>query len=114
MPLPCTLPRLAALLAAASLQACVFVPRSTQVYDAQCQAVSRRLELQEVQVAAIGGCRNEGCVALVLAAGVVGAATAVVSGTIVVSGNIATWLEKQVQCRAPAPTPTTTPAPTRE
>ncbi len=84
------------------LQACVFVPRTTQVYDAQCRMLSRHMVLQEVQVAAIGGCQNDGCVALVLAAGVVSAASAVVSGTIVISGNIAYWLEKQAQCRPPA------------
>lgn len=93
----------AALLGLAMLQACVFVPRTTQVYDAECQMVSRRMVLQEVQLAAIGGCQNDGCVALVLAAGVVSAASAVVSGTIVVSGNVAYWLEKQTQCRPPAP-----------
>lgn len=95
----------------ALLQACVFVPRTTQVYDAQCQMVSRRMVLQEVQVAAIGGCNNDGCVALVLAAGVVSAASAVVSGTIVVSGNIAYWLEKQAQCRPPNTAPQPAPVP---
>lgn len=102
LPHPLTLATLLPLLA---MPACVFVPRTTQVYDAQCQTVSRRMVLQEVQVAAIGGCQNEGCVALVLAAGVVGAASAVVSGTIVVSGNIAYWLERRSQCRPPAPAP---------
>jgi hypothetical protein len=104
-----TAPRLrrthAALLGLAALQACVFVPRTTQVYDAECRTLSRRMELQEVQVAAIGGCRNDGCAALVLAAGVVSAASAVVSGTIVISGNIAYWLEKQTQCRPASPAP---------
>ncbi|MBK7616695.1 MAG: hypothetical protein KA375_15880 [Vitreoscilla sp.] len=102
-----TLTGLVALLA--SLQACVFVPRTTQVYDAACQTVTRHMVLQEVQVAAIHGCQNEGCVALVVMAGAVGAASAVVSGTIVVTGNIAYWLEKQAQCR-PIATPPTAPA----
>lgn len=95
-----TLTGLVALLA--GLQGCVFVPRTTQVYDAACQTVTRHMVLQEVQVAAIQGCQNEGCVALIVMAGAVGAASAVVSGTIVITGNIAYWLEKQAQCRPAA------------
>jgi hypothetical protein len=90
----------------------VFVPRTTQVYDPVCQTVSRHMVLQEVQVAAIQGCQNEGCVALVVFAGAVSAASVVVSGTIVITGNIAYWLEKQAQCRpalAPAPPPASPP-----
>lgn len=96
---------LSGLASLAALQACVFVPRTTQVYDAACQTVTRHMVLQEVQVAAIQGCHNEGCVALVVFAGAVSAASAVVSGTIVITGNIAYWLEKQAQCRPPAPAP---------
>lgn len=100
--------KLAGLVALLSgLQACVFVPRTTQVYDPACQTVTRHMVLQEVQVAAIQGCQNEGCVSLVVFAGAVGAASALVSGTVVITGNIAYWLEKQAQCRpaltAPGP-----------
>ncbi|MGC2519313.1 MAG: hypothetical protein WA373_09455 [Burkholderiales bacterium] len=54
------------------------------------------LELQQIGV--FGGCVNEGCVALLVAAGAVTAASAVVSGSIVVAGNVVYWFEKQGQC----------------
>jgi type III secretory pathway component EscU len=55
--------------------------------------------LEEVQVAAIGGCANQGCVALVVGASVVTAASVVISGTIVVTGNIAYWFERKTSCQ---------------
>jgi hypothetical protein len=54
------------------------------------------LELQ--QIGFFGGCVNEGCIALLVAAGAVTAASAVVSGSIVVAGNTVYWFEKQGQC----------------
>lgn len=84
----------------ALLQACIYVPRTTQVFDPDCQIVANHMVLQEVQVAAIQGCANEGCVALVVGAGVVSAASAIVSGTIVVTGNIAYWFERKAYCRS--------------
>lgn len=83
----------------ALLQACIYVPRTTQVFDPDCQIVANHMVLEEVQVAAIQGCANEGCVALVVGAGVVSAASAIVSGTIVVTGNIAYWFERKAYCR---------------
>lgn len=81
------------------LQACMVLPRTTQVFDPECQVVSNHMVLDVVQVAAIQQCANQGCVALIVGAGVVSAASAVISGTIVVAGNIAYWFEKQTQCR---------------
>ncbi|PKO43450.1 MAG: hypothetical protein CVU30_07625 [Betaproteobacteria bacterium HGW-Betaproteobacteria-3] len=83
----------------ALLQACIYVPRTTQVFDPECQIVANHMVLEEVQVAAIQGCSNEGCVALVVGAGVVSAASAIISGTIVVTGNIAYWFERKAYCR---------------
>jgi hypothetical protein len=91
--------RTLALACIASLQACVFVPRTTKVFDPGCQVVSNRMVLQEVQIEAIHRCNNEHCIALVMGAGLTAAASAVISGTIVVAGNVAYWLEKQGQCR---------------
>ena len=91
--------RLMALGVLVLMHACVVVPRTTQVYDAECQVVANQMVLQEVQLAAIHQCANQGCVALVVGAGVVSVASLVVSGTIVIAGNIAYWLEKQSQCR---------------
>ena len=80
------------------LTACVYVPRTTQVFDTECQVMANRMVLQEVQVAAIHHCANEGCIALVVTAGLAGAASAVISGTIVVAGNIAYWFERRAAC----------------
>jgi hypothetical protein len=83
----------------ALLQACMVVPRTTQVFDPECQVVSNHMVLEAVQVAAVHQCANQGCIALVVGAGIVSAASIVISGTIVVAGNIAYWFEKQAQCR---------------
>jgi hypothetical protein len=82
----------------ALLQACMVVPLTTQVYDPACQVVSNHMVLQEVQVAAIHQCANQGCIALIVGASIVSAASLVISGTIVIVGNVAYWFEKQSQC----------------
>ena len=88
-----------ALSAATFLSACVYVPRTTLVYDHECKAMAKHLVLEGGQVAAIQRCENQGCVALIVGASVVTAATIVVSGSIVVIGNIAYWLERKARCR---------------
>jgi hypothetical protein len=87
-----------AVLLAALLQACVFVPRTTTVYDEDCRIHARQIVLDLEQVGVFGGCANQGCAALLVAAGVVTAASAVVSGSIAVAGNIVYWFERQGQC----------------
>lgn len=57
------------------------------------------MALEPVQIAAIQGCSNSGCVALLVAAGATAAASAVISGSIVVVGNVAYWFEKQGRCK---------------
>ena len=91
--------RAAAAGAALLLAGCIVVPQTTYRYDPDCRIVARRMELQAVQVAAIGGCSNEGCAALLAAAGLTAAASAVVSGSISLVGNVVYWLERQGQCR---------------
>lgn len=88
---------------AAVLQGCVYVPRTTQVFDPECQRVSNHMVLQEVQVAAIHNCANEACIALIVGAGIVTAASVVISGPIVVAGNVAYWFEKKAQCQRVQP-----------
>jgi hypothetical protein len=83
---------------AALLQACVVVPRTTTVYDEACRTHMRQMVLDVEQVGFFGGCANQGCVALLVAAGVVTAASAVVSSSIAVAGNIVYWIERQGQC----------------
>ena len=57
------------------LAACVYVPRTTQVYDFECRVMANHMVLEGGQVAAIQHCENQGCVALIVGAGVVTAAT---------------------------------------
>jgi hypothetical protein len=87
------------LLAVATLlQACVYVPRTTEIYDASCQIVARKMILEEVP---LGNphCANESCVGLLVGAGITATASAVVSGSIVIAGNVIYWFEKQGQCQ---------------
>jgi len=100
---------------AALLAGCVYVPRTIQVYDAQCGVMANHMELEGGQVAAIQHCENQGCVALVVGASVVTAATIVISGTIVVAGNVAYWFERKAHCQgttpgAPVVAPTVAPS----
>jgi hypothetical protein len=86
------------LLLVAALHGCVVVPRTTTVYDQDCQIEARHMELASQQLVSLVGCRNDGCVAVLVASGAVAAASAVVSGTIVVTGNVVYWFEKQGRC----------------
>jgi hypothetical protein len=89
IPLPCLV---------AVLAGCVYVPRTTTVYDSGCQVTSHHMELELTQVASFGHCGNQGCLALLVASGVVTAASAVVSGSVVVTGNVVYWFERQGDC----------------
>lgn len=82
-----------------ALQACVIVPRTTEVYDANCRVMSKQMDLEPVQIAAIRGCSNSGCTAALVAAGATAAVSAIISGSIVIVGNVAYWFEKQGRCQ---------------
>ncbi len=82
----------------ATLSACVYVPRTTEVYDADCRIQSKQMTLEPVQIASLGQCVGSGCGALLVVAGATAAASAVVSSSIVVVGNVAYWFEKQGRC----------------
>ena len=84
---------------AALLPACVYVPRTTQVYDHECRIMANHMVLEGAQVAAVQRCENQGCVALIVGASVITAATVIVSGSIVVVGNIAYWFERKARCQ---------------
>jgi len=84
---------------ALGLAGCVFLPRTTQVFDADCRILSRQMVLEPVQLGAFHACANEGCQVLVVGAAITAAASLAISGTIVVAGNIAYWLERQAQCQ---------------
>lgn len=90
--------RFLALAAAFLLQACMVVPRTMQTFDPECRTVANQMVLEEVQLGAIQHCSNEGCVALIIGAGVAAVASVIISGTIVVVGNVAYWFERRAGC----------------
>lgn len=87
------------IITSALLQACIYVPVTKEVYDADCRIASKHMEFEPVQIAAIHGCRSDGCVAILAAATVTATASAIISGSIVVVGNVVYWFEKQGQCK---------------
>jgi hypothetical protein len=82
------------------LAGCIYVPRTTVVYDANCQIEAKHMTLEMTQIGALGHCSGNRCAELLVAAGAVAGASAVVSGSIVVTGNIVYWFEKQGRCLA--------------
>jgi hypothetical protein len=92
-------------LASVLLGGCVYLPETTTRYDPDCGIYERKAIMQAHQVGTLMGCRDEGCVVLLVAAGAVTAASAVISGSVVVVGNVVYWLEKQGQCLNPAHKP---------
>ena len=89
------------LLLALLLAGCViFVAETTQEYDWRCEIVKKHMVLKGNQVGAYYSCRNESCVALLVAAGVVSASTFVIAGSIAVVGDAVYWLEAQSDCEA--------------
>ncbi len=86
------------LVLALMLGGCLYLPRTTTYYNQDCEVEEHHMTLEEYQVASLGGCRNEGCVVLLAAVGVVSAASAVVSGSVVLTGNVVYWLEKKGNC----------------
>ena len=80
------------------LEGCIYVPRTTVMYDQECRIEAKHMTLEMTQVGALGHCQGNQCAQLLVAAGAVTAASAVVSGSIVVTGNIVYWFEKQGRC----------------
>ena len=93
--------RLALAATVLALAGCVMVPRTVHPYAPECQLTVRSMQLEAIQIAAIQGCSNEGCLVLLAAAGATAAASAVVSGSITIVGNVVYWLEKQRRCHKP-------------
>ena len=90
---------------ALALQACVMVPVAKYRYDEGCRTTVKQMTLEPVQLASIGSCSNEGCVAIVALAGATAAVTAVVSGSVAIVGNVVYWMERAGRCDAPAGPP---------
>ena len=88
-------------LAAAALSACIVLPQSREVYDADCKTTTRQVTLEMAYLGGFQRCGGDGCVALLAAAGFVTAASMVVSGSIAVVGNAVYWIERQGRCARP-------------
>ncbi|CAB1370426.1 conserved protein of unknown function [Denitratisoma oestradiolicum] len=86
------------LMGAALLTGCIYLPQTTTRYDPECGVQQRHMTLEVTQVGLFGRCVNDGCVELLVLAGVVSATTAVVSGSVVVVGNGVYWLEEKGRC----------------
>ncbi|HET7198547.1 MAG TPA: hypothetical protein VFI86_07775 [Burkholderiales bacterium] len=82
------------------LGGCIYLPRTTTIYDERCHVEAKHMEMQMAQIGALGHCQGQGCAELLVAAGAVAAASAVVTGSIVVTGNVVYWFEKQGRCLA--------------
>jgi hypothetical protein len=80
------------------LEGCIYVPRTTAVYDQGCQIEARTMTMELTQIGGFGRCQGQRCAELLVAVGAVAAASAVVSGSIVVTGNVVYWFEKQGRC----------------
>ena len=98
------------LLASLALAGCIVVPQVQDVYDPDCKLLTRQITLDAAYL--VGGfhsCAGDGCVAMLVAAGFVTAASVVVSGSIAIVGNVVYWIELQGRCQrlpaAPAPPP---------
>src|SRR4029079_1971363 len=93
--------RAAALLAwLLPIAGCIYVPRTTEVYDSACHIGARQMKLEMAQLGNFTSCQGKGCAELLVAPGAAAAASAVVSGSIVVTGNIVYWFEKEGRCAA--------------
>ena len=97
--------------------ACVVVPVTRDVYDADCRLMRREVTLEAAVVGQFHSCSGQECSALLATLGVVSAATLVVSGSLAVVGNVVYWLEHEANCRGrrgsqPPPPAATPPAST--
>ncbi|MEO5689649.1 MAG: hypothetical protein ABIR54_20015 [Burkholderiaceae bacterium] len=99
MPLRSTAVALAASLLASG---CVIVPVTVEGFDPDCRVVTRHIELQAVQIAALNGCSGQGCESLVLIGLGLTAASAIISGSIAVTGNVVYWAEHRADCPSTA------------
>ena len=92
--------RLGSLALVAILAGCVYLPRTTTVYDRECRIEAKHMTMELAQIGSFGRCSGQGCAELLVAAGAVAAASAVVSGSIVITGNVVYWFQKQGRCIA--------------
>jgi hypothetical protein len=96
------------------LSACVVLPQTREVYDADCQVTRRQITLEVTQLQGFQRCYGDACAVLLVAASAVTLASLVVSGSIAVVGNAVYWAERPGNCRyRPLPDRTPDRAPDR-
>jgi hypothetical protein len=82
------------------LSACIVVPQTRETYDPECRVLTRQVTLEAAVLGQFHSCQGRGCELVLVSAGVVTAASAVVSGSIALVGNVVYWFEKQGRCLA--------------
>lgn len=98
-------PRLVTGLVPCLVAGCVVVPQTRAVYDPACGVATKRITLEMAVLPGFHQCHGDGCVTLMVAAGVVTVASTVVSGSVAVVGNVLYWAERQAGCPRPAGVP---------
>lgn len=88
------------LLAGWLLSGCIFAPKQVTYYDHKCQTFAKKSTLESTNhLANVGACNfSPDCSALLVAAGLVSAASVVVSGSITIIANTIYWVEKEKNC----------------
>ena len=80
------------------------VPQTRETYDPECRVTTRQVTLEAAVLGQFHTCHGRGCEVMLVSAGLVTAASAVVSGSIALVGNVVYWFEKQGRCWSkPAP-----------
>jgi hypothetical protein len=64
------------------------VPQVLRVYDLACGVATKQITLEVAVLPGFHSCRGDGCVALMVTASVVTAASAAISGSVAVIGNV--------------------------
>jgi hypothetical protein len=84
---------------------CVVVPQTQRVYDPDCGVATKHITLEVAVLPGFHRCHGDGCVMLMVTAGVVTVASTVISGSVAVIGNVLYWAERQTGCPRPPRTP---------
>ncbi len=98
-----------ALVVSFALAGCVVVPQTQQVYDPACGVATKQITLEVAVLPGFHSCSGDGCVALMVTAGVVTVASVVISGSVAVIGNVLYWAERRAGCPRPPGTPLPAP-----
>jgi hypothetical protein len=88
----------AALVVTLSASACVVVPVVDMRADVPCDLSTRQVTLDVQQIAALGNCYGDACLAQLVIGGVVFATSLVVSGSVAIVGNTLHWIERARKC----------------